>query len=86
MVVQELPSRKGLVSFKFRVLTKDERKMSTLYREFCGIISALHTYEHFIIGSTHPIKVFCDHEPLWCLCGHEKEGVLPILLIPDDFY
>ena len=38
--------------------------MSTLYRELCGIISALQAYEHFIIGSPHPIKNFCDHKPL----------------------
>ena len=38
--------------------------MSTLHRELCGINSALQTYEHFIIGSPHPIKIFCDHKPL----------------------
>ena len=38
--------------------------MSTLHRELCGIISALQTCEHFIIGSPHPIKIFCDHKPL----------------------
>ena len=38
--------------------------MSTLHRELCGIISALQTYEHFIIGSPHPIKIFGDHKPL----------------------
>ena len=38
--------------------------MSTLHREFCAIISAVQTYEHFIIGSQHPIKTFCNHKPL----------------------
>ena len=38
--------------------------MSTLHRELCGIISALHTFEHSIIGSPHLIKIFCDHKPL----------------------
>ena len=63
-LVQEFPSGKRLVSFNSRVFTKDEQKMSTLHRELCGIISALQTYEHFIIGSPHPIKIFCDHKPL----------------------
>ena len=64
ILVQEFPSGKRIVSFNSRVLTKDEQKMSTLHRELCGIISALQTYEHFIIGSPHPIKIFCDHKPL----------------------
>ena len=53
-----------MVSFNSQVFTKDEKKMTTLHRGVCGIISALPTYEHFIIGSPHPIKIFCDHKPL----------------------
>ena len=64
ILIQDFPSGKRIVSFNSRVFTKDEQKMSTLHRELCGIISALQTYEHFIIGSRHPIKVFCDHKPL----------------------
>ena len=45
--------------------------MSTLHRELCRIISALQTYEHFIIRSPHPIKVFCDHKPLLYLWARE---------------
>ena len=64
ILVQEFPNGKSIVSFNSRVFTKDEQKMSTLHRELCGIISALHNFEHFIIGSPHPIKIFCDHKPL----------------------
>ena len=64
ILVQEFPSGKRIVSFNSRVFTKDEQKMSTLHRELCSIISALQTHEHFIIGSPHPIKIFCDHKPL----------------------
>ena len=64
ILVQESPSGKRIVPFNSRVFTKDEQKMSTLHRELCGIISALQTYEHFINGSPHPIKIFCDHKPL----------------------
>ena len=67
ILIQEFPSGKRIVSFNSRVFTKDEQKMSTLHRELCGIISALQTYEHFIIGSPHRIKIFCDHKPLFYL-------------------
>ena len=46
--------------------------MSTLLRELCGIISALQTYEHFIIGSPHPVKLFCDHKPLLYLWARKN--------------
>ena len=46
--------------------------MSTLHREFCGIISAPQTYEHFIIGSPHPIQVFRDHKPLFYLWERKR--------------
>ena len=64
ILVQEFPSGKRIVSFNSRVFTKDQQKLLTLHRELCGIISALYTYEHFIIGSPNPIKIFCDHKPL----------------------
>ena len=72
ILVQEFPSGKRIVSFNSRVFTEDEQKMSTLHRELCGIISALQTYEHFIIGSPHPIKIFCDHKPLLYLWARKK--------------
>ena len=56
ILVQEFPSPKRIVSFNSRVFTKVEQKMATLHRELCGIISALQTYEHFIIGSPDPIN------------------------------
>ena len=82
IMVQEFPNGKRIVSFTSRVLLEDEQKMSTLHPEVCGIISHLQTYEHFIIGSQHPIKVFCNHKPLlhqWarktrlyhCICRYQ---------------
>ena len=38
--------------------------MSTLHRELCGIVSALQTYDHYIIGSPIPIYLYCDHKPI----------------------
>ena len=64
ILVQGFPNGKRIVSFNSLVSTKDEQKMSTLHREFCGIISTPQTYEHFIIGSLHPIKIFSDHKLL----------------------
>ena len=72
ILLQEFPSGKRIVSFNSRVFTKDEQKMSTLHRELCGVISALQTYEHFIIGSPHPIKVFCDHKRLLYLWSRKR--------------
>ena len=47
--------------------------MSTLHREFCGIVSALQTYEHYIIGSPFPIYLFCDHKAIVCLWGRKGQ-------------
>ena len=71
--VQKFASGKRIVSFHSRVFTKDEQKMSTLHREFCGIMSALQSYKHFIIGSPHPMKFFFVITSHWCTCRHERE-------------
>ena len=69
ILVQEFPTGKRIVSFNSRVYTKDEQKMSTTARELCGVISALQTYEHYIIGSPHPVYLYTDHKPLLYLWG-----------------
>ena len=38
----------------------------------CGNVPALHTYEHYVIGSPFPIYLYCDHKPslyLWARKG-----------------
>ena len=47
--------------------------MSTLHRELCGIVSALKTYEHYIIGSPFPIYLYCDHKPILYLWGRKGQ-------------
>ena len=47
--------------------------MSTLHRELCGIVSALQTYEHFIIGSPFNIYLYCDHKPILYLWGRKGQ-------------
>ena len=69
ILVQEFPTGKRIVSFNSRVYTKDEQKMSTTARELCGLIFALQTYEHYIIGSPHPVYLYTDHKPLLYLWG-----------------
>ena len=52
------------MSFNSGIFDKAEQKMSTLHRELCGIVSALQTYEHYIIGSPFPIYFYCDYKPI----------------------
>ena len=47
--------------------------MSTLLRELCRIVSALQTYEHYTIGSSIPIYLYCDHKPIGHLWGRKGQ-------------
>ena len=53
-----------MISAKSRVFDKAEQKMSPQHRELCGILSALQTYEFYVIGSPFPIYLYCDHRPI----------------------
>ena len=64
ILIQQFPEGKPIKSFNFRISDKAEQKMSTLHRELCGIVSAVQTYEHYIIGSPFPIYLYCDHKPI----------------------
>ena len=55
VLLQNFPVGKRNISFNLRVFDKAEQEMSTLHLELCGIVSALQTYEHYIIGSPFPI-------------------------------
>ena len=72
ILIQQFPDRKRIVSANSRVFDKAEQKMSPQHRELCGIISALQTYEFYLIGFPYPIYLFCDHMPklfLWSRRG-----------------
>ena len=73
ILVQQFPEGKRIVSFNSRVFDNAEQKMSTLHRELCGIVSALQTYEHYIIGSPFPIYLYCDHKPILYLWGRKGQ-------------
>ena len=51
ILVQQLPEGEGIISTNSRVFVNAEQKMSTFHRELCGIVSALQTYGHYVIGS-----------------------------------
>ena len=53
-LMQQFPEGKRIISFNSRNFDKAEHKMPTLHRELCGIVSALQTYEQYIIGSPFP--------------------------------
>ena len=47
--------------------------MSTRHRELFGIVSALQTNEHYIIGSPFPIYFFWDQKPLLYFWGRKGQ-------------
>ena len=73
ILIQQFPGGKRIISFNSRIFDKAEQKMSTLHRELCGIVSALQTYEHYIIGFPFPIYLYCDHKPILYLWGHKGQ-------------
>ena len=75
ILIQQFPEGKRIISFNSRVFDKAEQKMSTFHRELCGIVSALQSYEHYIIGSPFPIYLYRDHKPIVYLWG--RKGQLP---------
>ena len=73
ILIQQLPKGKRITSFNFRVFDNAEQKMSTVYRELCGIVSALQTYEHYIFGSSFSIYLYSDHKPFLCFWGRKGQ-------------
>ena len=73
ILVQQFPEGKRIVSFNCSVFDNAEQKMSTLHRELCGIVSALQTYERYIIVSPFPIYLYCDHKPILYLWGRKGQ-------------
>ena len=71
--IQQFPEGKWIILFNSRIFDKAEQKMSTLHRDLCGIVSALQTYEHYIIGYPFPIYLYCDHKPVLYLWGQKGQ-------------
>ena len=64
---------KRIISFNSRSFGKTEQITSTLHRELCGIVSALQTSVHYIIGPPFPIYLYCDHKPVFYLWGRKGQ-------------
>ena len=73
ILVQQFPEGKRKVSVNSRVFDNAEQKLSTLHREFCGIVSALQTYKHYVIGSLCPIYLYCEHKLILYLWGRKRQ-------------
>ena len=73
ILAQQFPEGKRIISFNSRTFDKAELKMSTLHRELCGIVLALQTYEHYIIGSPFPIYLYCYRKPILYLWGRKGQ-------------
>ena len=73
ILIRQFPEGKRIISFNSGIFDKAEQKMSTLHRELCGIVSALQTYEHYIVGSPFPIYLYCDHKPVLYLWGRKRQ-------------
>ena len=71
ILIQQFPEGNWTISFNSRIFHKAELKISTLQRELWGIVSALQTYEHYIIGSHFHIYLYCDHKPILYLWGRK---------------
>ena len=53
-----------VISYKSRILTTQEQKLSTYDRELCVITFAISQYELIVIGPKFPITIFTDHNPI----------------------
>ena len=63
-------------SYNSRKLKPQEEKLSTLDRQFLGIVHALQIIEFLIIGSPHPIHISTDYKPL-SHCFTKKGNISP---------
>ena len=61
VLIQDFPDSKRMISANSMVFVEAEQKMSPQHRELCGIISALQSYEFYVIVSPFPIYLYCDH-------------------------
>ena len=73
ILIQQFPEGKRIISFNSRIFDEAEQKMSTLHRKLCGMVSALQTYEHYIIGSPFPIYLFCEQNSIFFLWGRKRQ-------------
>ena len=70
---KQFPQGKRIISCNSKIFDTADKKIFTLHRELCGIVSALQIYEDYIIGSPFPFYFYCDHKPLLYLWGRKGQ-------------
>ena len=73
VLIQDFPDRKRMISVNSRVFDKADQKIFPQHRELCAIISALQTYEIYVIGSPFLIYLYCDHRPILFLWSRQGQ-------------
>ena len=73
ILIQQFLEGKRIISFNSRIFDKAEQKMSTLHRELCGIVSALQSFENYVIGPLFPIYLYCDLKLILYLWGRKGQ-------------
>ena len=53
-----------VISYNSRILTTQEKKLSTYDRTLCAITFALSQYDIIVFGSKFPITIFTYHSPI----------------------
>jgi ribonuclease HI len=49
-----------------------ERNYDVHYKEMLGIIHALETWQHYLEGATHEVKIWMDHQNLQYFMSAKK--------------
>ena len=78
-----------LCSYDSRVFDNSELRMPTILKEIAAIVWALEKYEHYLIGSKHPIIIYTDHKPILYLFskkGNMNHRFLRFQQIMTKFY
>lgn len=47
-------------------LNSTEKNYEIYDRELLAIIRELKTWKHYLVGSSHPVTIWCDHQNLTC--------------------
>ena len=72
-LVQQFLDGNRIISFNSRLFDKAERIEFTHHRKLSGIVAAVQFHEHYMIGASFPINLYCDHKPILHLWGRKGQ-------------